>query len=149
MQEIKSTISAETKSTPYCIELNTLWYDREYLLDHLNNIDNDSWYEFNCGHIRWTVHEAFNSRLECKNFKWSEFHLELAMLFNPPITPDTMLYTSTPVGNIWSESVAVGANTTVQIYVGAGNRLTVTGTFTAAELGTASSATESVTGAGS
>ena len=98
MQEIKSTISAETKSTPYCIELNTLWYDREYLLDHLNNIDNDSWYEFNCGHIRWTVHEAFNSRLECKNFKWSEFHLELAMLFNPPITPDTMLYTSTPVG---------------------------------------------------
>ena len=58
-------------------------------------------------------------------------------------------YTSTPVGNIWSESVAVGANTTVQIYVGAGNRLTVTGTFTAAELGTASSATESVTGAGS
>ena len=58
-------------------------------------------------------------------------------------------YTSTPVGNIWSNAVSVGANTTVQIYVGAGNKLTVTGTFTAAELGTASSATEGVTGAGS
>ncbi len=55
-------------------------------------------------------------------------------------------YTSTPVGNIWSNAVSVGANTTVQIYVGAGNKLTVTGTFTAAELGTASSATASVTG---
>lgn len=55
-------------------------------------------------------------------------------------------YTSTPVGNIWSNAVAVGANTTVQIYVGAGNKLTVTGTFTAAELGTRSSATASVTG---
>ena len=55
-------------------------------------------------------------------------------------------YTSVPVGNIWSNAVSVGANTTVQLYVGAGNKLTVTGTFTAAELGTASSATVSVTG---
>jgi hypothetical protein len=52
------------------------------------------------------------------------------------------------VGNIWSNAVAVGANTTVQIYVGAGNKLTVTGTFTAAELGTASSAQEGVIGGG-
>ena len=44
------------------------------------------------------MHEAFNPRLECKNYKWSEFHYELAMLFNPAITPDTMLYTSTPIG---------------------------------------------------
>lgn len=98
MPETKSIISEETKSTAYCLELANLWYDREYLLDHLNNIDNDDWYEFDCGHIRWTVHETFNPRLECKNYKWSEFHLELAMLFNIPITPDTMLYTSTPVG---------------------------------------------------
>lgn len=55
-------------------------------------------------------------------------------------------YTSTPVGNIWSNAVSVGANTTVQIYVGAGNKLTVTGTFTAAELGTRSSATASIVG---
>jgi hypothetical protein len=97
-QETKSIVSEEAKSTAYCLELPSLWYDREYLIDHLKNIDNDSWYEFDCGHIRWTVHEAFNPRLECKNYKWSEFHLELAMLFNPPITPDTMLYTSTPIG---------------------------------------------------
>jgi len=97
-QETKSMFSEETKSTPYCRELPTLWYDREYLLDHLENIDNEDWYQFDCGHIRWTVHEAFNPRLECKNYKWSEFHYELAMLFKPAITPDTMLYTSTPIG---------------------------------------------------
>jgi hypothetical protein len=60
----------------------------------------------------------------------------------------TALGNATPVGNIWSNAVAVGANTTVQIYVGAGNKLTVTGTFTAAELGTASSAQEGVIGGG-
>lgn len=95
---IKQIISEETKSTQYCLELRTLWYDREYLLDHLENIDNDDWYEFDCGQMRWTVQEAFNPRMECKNYRWSEFHLELAQLFNPPITPDTMLYTSTPIG---------------------------------------------------
>jgi hypothetical protein len=61
----------------------------------------------------------------------------------------TALGTAAPVGNIWSNAVAVGANTTVQIYVGAGNKLTVTGSFTAAELGTASSAQEGVIGGGS
>ena len=97
-QETKSMFSEETKSTQYCRELPTLWYDRNYLLDHLDNIDNDDWYQFDCGHIRWTVQEAFNPRLECKNYKWSEFHYELASLFTPAITPDTMLYTSTPIG---------------------------------------------------
>lgn len=61
----------------------------------------------------------------------------------------TALGNATPVGNIWSNAVAVAANTTVQIYVGAGNKLTVTGTFTAAELGTASSAQSGVIGGGS
>lgn len=97
-QEIKWTTSEETKSTPYYFEVKNLWYDREYLLDHLDNIDDDNWYEFNCGHIRWTVHESFKSRKECKNYKWTEFHYELASLFNPPVMPDTMLYTSTPIG---------------------------------------------------
>ena len=60
----------------------------------------------------------------------------------------TALGTAAPVGNIWSNAVAVGANTTTQIYVGAGNKLTLTGTFTAAELGTSSSAQESVIGGG-
>ena len=58
----------------------------------------------------------------------------------------TALGSATPVGNIWSNAVAVGANTTVQIYVGAGNKLTVTGSFTAAELGTKSSAQSGVIG---
>jgi hypothetical protein len=60
----------------------------------------------------------------------------------------TALGSAAPVGNIWSNAVSVGANTTAQIYVGAGNKLTVTGTFTAAELGTASSAQEGVIGGG-
>jgi hypothetical protein len=60
----------------------------------------------------------------------------------------TALGSDAPVGNLWSNAVAVGANTSVQIYVGAGNKLTVTGTFTAAELGTASSAQEGVIGGG-
>ena len=60
----------------------------------------------------------------------------------------TALGTASAVGNIWSNAVAVGANTTVQIYVGAGNKLTVTGTFTASELGTASSAQSGVIGGG-
>lgn len=58
----------------------------------------------------------------------------------------TALNGNPPVGNLWSNAVAVGANTTVQIYVGAGNKLTVTGTFTAAELGTDSSAQQGVIG---
>lgn len=95
---IKQIILAETKSTPYCLELGNLWYDREYLIDHLENIDNGAWYEFNCGQVRWTVQESFKPRAECKNYKWSEFHIELAQLFTLPITPDTMLYTSTPIG---------------------------------------------------
>jgi hypothetical protein len=40
--------------------------------------------------------------------------------------------------------VAVAANTRQQIYVGAGNKITITGTFTARELGTQSSAQYSV-----
>ena len=86
------------KASDYACELPTLWFDREYLLDHLNGVAEDNWYIFDCGHIRWTVQEAFEARLECKNYKFNEFHKELAELFNPPIMPDTMLYTSTPIG---------------------------------------------------
>ena len=76
----------------------TLWYDRDFLLDPVNGIADDSWYVFDCGHIRWTVHETMDtSRLESKNYKFTEFHKELAELFNP-IMSDTMLYTNTPVG---------------------------------------------------
>jgi hypothetical protein len=48
-------------------------------------------------------------------------------------------------GNLYTAPVQIPANTVKEIYVGAGNRVTVTGAnFTALELGTASSATEGV-----
>lgn len=54
-----------------------------------------------------------------------------------------------PVGNIYSAAPAVAANARQQIYVGAGNHLTITGSgFTARELGTASSAQAGVIGQG-
>ena len=55
----------------------------------------------------------------------------------------------TAVGNIYSSSIIIPANAVFETYVGAGNRLTIVGNnFTAAELGTASSATAGVNGVG-
>jgi hypothetical protein len=55
------------------------------------------------------------------------------------------LGTATPVGNIYSNAVSVAANSREEIYVGAGNKLTIIGAnFTAQELGTQSSAQYSV-----
>jgi hypothetical protein len=49
------------------------------------------------------------------------------------------------VGNIYSAPISIPANTVFEVYSGAGNRVTVTGSpFTALELGTASSALSSV-----
>jgi hypothetical protein len=56
----------------------------------------------------------------------------------------TALGSASPIGNLYSNAVAVAANTRQQIYVGAGNKITITGTFTARELGTQSSAQYSV-----
>lgn len=56
----------------------------------------------------------------------------------------TALGTANAVGNLYSNAVSIGANTRQQIYVGAGNKITITGTFTARELGTKSSAQYSV-----
>jgi len=62
----------------------------------------------------------------------------------------TALGTVAAVGNIYSNAVSVPASSTQEIYVGAGNHLTVTGSnFTAQELGTASSAQAGVIGQGS
>ena len=48
-------------------------------------------------------------------------------------------------GNIFSAPINIPANTVFEVYSGAGNKVTVTGTpFTALELGTASSAQSSV-----
>ena len=58
---------------------------------------------------------------------------------------------TTDVGNIYANAIVVPGNTVQQYYVGAGNYLNiVTGTgFSATAIGTASSATNSVTGVGS
>lgn len=50
-----------------------------------------------------------------------------------------------PVGNIYSAAIQIPANTTRDLYAGAGNRVTIVGSnWTALELGTQSSATFSV-----
>lgn len=56
----------------------------------------------------------------------------------------------TPVGNIYSNAVSVPANSRQDIYIGVGNKLTISGSnFTVQELGTASSATAGENGVGS
>lgn len=54
----------------------------------------------------------------------------------------TALGNAAPIGFLYSNGAIVGPNQSQQIYVGAGNKLTLTsnGLFTATEIGTASSA---------
>ena len=60
------------------------------------------------------------------------------------------LGTAPAAGNIYSAPVQIPANTSRDLYCGAGNQVTITGAnFTALELGTASSATAGVIGVGS
>jgi len=60
------------------------------------------------------------------------------------------LGTASAAGNLYSAAIQVPANTTRDLYAGAGNQVTVTGSnWTALELGTASSATAGVIGYGS
>ena len=62
----------------------------------------------------------------------------------------TALGTNAAAGNIYSAAIQVPANTTRDLYAGAGNKVTVTGSnWTALELGTASSAQSGVIGYGS
>jgi hypothetical protein len=61
----------------------------------------------------------------------------------------TALGTASAAGNIYSAPISIPANTVFEVYSGAGNRVTVTGSpFTALELGTASSAQSGVIGGG-
>jgi hypothetical protein len=61
----------------------------------------------------------------------------------------TALGSAAPAGNIYSAPINIPANTVFEVYSGAGNKVTITGTpFTALELGTASSAQEGVIGGG-
>jgi hypothetical protein len=61
----------------------------------------------------------------------------------------TALGSAAPAGNIYSAPISIPANTIFEVYSGAGNKVTVSGTpFTALELGTASSAQSGVIGGG-
>lgn len=60
------------------------------------------------------------------------------------------LGTANAVGNLYSAAISVPANSSQDLYAGAGNHVTITGSnWTALELGTASSATAGVIGGGS
>ena len=60
------------------------------------------------------------------------------------------LGTANAVGNLYSVAINIPANTVFETYSGAGNKVTIVGSnWTALELGTASSATAGVIGAGS
>ena len=62
----------------------------------------------------------------------------------------TALGTANAVGNLYSAAINIPANSSVQQYSGAGNKVTITGSnWTALELGTASSAQSGVIGYGS
>jgi len=57
----------------------------------------------------------------------------------------TALGSAAAVGNLYSTPITIPPNTVFEVYSGAGNKVTVTGTpFTALELGTQSSAQYSV-----
>ncbi len=60
------------------------------------------------------------------------------------------LGTANAVGNLYSAAINIPAHTVFETYSGAGNKVTIAGSnWTALELGTASSATAGVIGAGS
>lgn len=62
----------------------------------------------------------------------------------------TALGSASAVGNIYSQPIQIPAATTRDVYCGAGNKVTVTGSnWTALELGTTSSAQSGVIGYGS
>lgn len=57
----------------------------------------------------------------------------------------TALGSAAAVGNIYTAPINIPANTVFEVYCGAGNKVTVSGSpFTALEIGTASSAQSSV-----
>ncbi len=68
---------------------------------------------------------------------------------NAAVTYNVALYPGF-TDTIYSNAVTIGQYETTYIYVGVGNKLTISGSnFTAAEAGTASSGTAGVTGGGS
>lgn len=65
-----------------------------------------------------------------------------------PVTYQVYVLYPDNVGNLYSNPVSVPANNYLDVYVGVGNKLTVAGTCTITELGTATSGQYSVQAAG-
>lgn len=62
----------------------------------------------------------------------------------------SVITTQNAMGNLYSNAVVIPANSYEYVYVGVGNQLTITGSgYSAAEAGTATSATAGVNGRGS
>ena len=81
---------------------------------------------------------------------WDTFQVEAVQLTYQNPGTGNWANAGVAVGNIYSNAVAVPANSRQDIYVGVGNKLTVVGgNVTIQVLGTASSATAGVQGGGS
>lgn len=61
-----------------------------------------------------------------------------------PVTYQVDILYPSATGNIYGNASSVSANSMLDVYVGVGNKLTVTGTATVQEVGTASSGQVSV-----
>lgn len=82
----------------YYTLIPNLKYDKEYLKKFLySEVKYEDWYEFNCGKIRWTVKEDYNStRTECSNFQRTSFFEDLYKIFNIPINYGDVMFSKTP-----------------------------------------------------
>ncbi len=81
----------------YFVLLEDLKWDTSYLKKFCQELDPESWYEFSCGGIRWTMREdSLSKRTECTNFKKTTFFKELGNLFNYPLNKADIFFTKTP-----------------------------------------------------
>ena len=80
------------------LRLEDLYFDREYLVDFITTqIPQEDWYVFNCGKLRWTVRESYQTlRTECTKFNKTAFFRELMDLFTVDIGVGDMIFTKTP-----------------------------------------------------
>ena len=65
-----------------------------------------------------------------------------------PVTYQVYVLYPSNIGNLYSAPTSIPANNYLDVYVGVGNKLTVSGTCTITEMGTATSAKVSVQQAG-
>ncbi len=85
-------------SEDYFFPLPNIKFDQAYLQEFVRNeIAPEDWYVFDCGKLRWTVQESYDTiRSECTSFKRTEWFQELYQLFKEPINFGDVLFTRTP-----------------------------------------------------